>query len=264
MRILMIGDVFGKAGRRAVREMLPRIVQERSVDFVVANVENLCGGKGVDAKRLQEMWTAGVHVATSGNHIWDKKDVYDFIDREPRLVRPANFPDPCPGRGFTVLKSPVSADLIGVVNLAGRAFMPPVDCPFRKIDDILDNMGSGVKIRLVDFHAETTSEKVAFSWKMDGRVTAVLGTHTHVQTADERILPRGTAAISDVGMTGPHDSVIGMEKERVIQRQVTGRPVAFQQAKNDIHLHAVLLDVDPGTGKAKKIERIQMVLEEGS
>ncbi|RJO71921.1 MAG: TIGR00282 family metallophosphoesterase [Myxococcales bacterium] len=264
MRILFIGDVFSKAGRRAVSHFLPLLVRERGVDFVVANVENLSGGKGVDQERFREVLKCGVHVGTTGNHVWQNKDVFSFIDQEPRLVRPANFPEPNPGRGWTIQRS-ADGTPVAVINLVGRIFMAPNDCPFRRIDAVLaelDRQPEPVRVRLLDFHAEATSEKQALSYYLDGRVSAVLGTHTHVQTADERILPRGTAAISDVGMTGPHDSVIGVVKETIIEHFYSGRPAGFTPAKRDARLHGALLEVNAATGRATAIERIALVMNE--
>jgi metallophosphoesterase (TIGR00282 family) len=261
MKILMIGDVFGQGGRKAVKRALPKLVDENGIDLVIANAENLAGGHGLDRKRLHEMWDEGVHLCTTGNHVWQNKDIFEFIDSEPRLVRPANFPEPCPGRGFTVQKAP-NGVMVVLINLLGRIFMQSLECPFKTMDRILERFGSEPKVILVDFHAEATSEKIALSWYLDGRVSAVVGTHTHVQTADERILPRGTGAITDLGMTGPHDSVIGMGKDAIIQQFLDRRPVRFTAAKNDLWFHGVLLDVDEKTGKTKAIRRIREHIEE--
>ena len=258
MKILVIGDIFGKPGRKAVKELLPGLLREHGIDLVIANMENLAGGKGVDQKTLDEMWTAGVHVGTGGNHIWQNKKIYDFIDSEQRLVRPANYPTPCPGRGFTVVKT--HNRKVAVINLLGRIYMQPLECPFRKADEILKELDPDIKIRILDFHAEATSEKIALSYYLDGRLSLVAGTHTHVQTADERILPRGSAAISDIGMTGSHDSVIGVRKGRVLEHFITGRPVSFQPSNKDIRLCGVIVSVSDETGKATAIERIRLPL----
>lgn len=261
MRILMIGDVFGKAGRQALRAILPKLIDKHRVDFVVANVENLAGGRGVESRRLKEISSLGINVFTTGNHVWHNKDVFDFIDKEKALLRPANYPEPCPGRGYTIAES-AAGTRVAVINMMGRTFQTALDCPFRKMDAILKELEGKTKIILVDFHAEATSEKVALSWYLDGRVSAVAGTHTHVQTADERILPQGTAAISDLGMTGPHDSVIGMRKEGILENFLSRRPVSFTAASGDARFNGALLEVDEHTGRAVKIERVSLKLEE--
>lgn len=261
MKILMIGDVFSQAGRKAVKQLVPGLVAEHRLDLVIANVENISGGHGVDKARIREMWEAGVHLCTTGNHVWQNREIFDFIDAEPRLLRPANFPDPCPGRGWTLHKTSGGVAVV-LMNLMGRIFMQPLECPFRTADRILERLGSDLRVILVDFHAEATSEKVALGWYLDGRVSALVGTHTHVQTADERILPRGTATITDLGMTGPHDSVIGMEKDVIIQQFLDRRPTRFTAAKKDIWFHGVILDVDESSGKTRSIRRIRQSLEE--
>lgn len=263
MRILFIGDVFGKPGRRAVKKLLPDLVSDRAIDMVVANLENLSGGHGLDHKRLKEMWEAGVHVATTGNHVWQNKDIFNFIDKEPNLIRPANYPEPCPGKGYTIYRSDRFPP-VAVINLLGRVYMPPVDCPFKKAEDLIQSLDSDVEIILVDIHAEATSEKVALGHFLDGRVSLVSGTHTHVQTADEHILPGLTGYISDIGMTGPRDSVIGVRKDRVIERFLSGRPVSFQPAKDDIWLQGIIFSVDDASGRASSIERVNIPLGAGS
>lgn len=260
MRILFIGDIFGKAGRKAVTKIVPGLRKERNIDFVIGNVENLTSGHGVDKKRLKEMFDAGVDVGTGGNHIWQNKAVFDFIDDEPRLVRPANYPEPCPGTGYNVYET-ASGEPVAVINMLGRVFMPPVECPFRTTEQILRELGSEVKIKILDFHAEATSEKLALARYFDGKLTMMAGTHTHIQTADEQVFPNGTASITDVGMTGPYDSIIGMGKEEVIGKFLSGRPVRFKAASKDVWLHAVLLTVDNISGRASAIERIKIALE---
>ncbi len=261
MRILLIGDVFGRAGRNAISTLLPPLIKEEGIDLVVANVENATGGRGIDAKRFSKLKAAGVQIGTSGNHIWHHRDVYGFLPNEPMLLRPANFPEPCAGKGMLVYEAKPGVK-VAVLNLMGRVFMNPIDCPFRKADQLLGQLDDDIKIRLVDFHAEATSEKLGLCWYLDGRVSAVVGTHTHVQTADERILPKGTAIITDLGMTGPRDSIIGMKKEKVIERFLHGRPVSFEAAKKDCWMQGVIVDVDEQSGEATAIQRVSTPLEE--
>ena len=215
MRIAMVGDVIGRPGRAAFAKYTAQLRKEKKVDIVVVNGENSAGGKGITRKALDELLHAGADVVTSGNHIWDKKDVLEFIDQEPFLIRPANYPEGAPGKGWCIY--PWRAKNIGVMNLSGRAFMPPMDCPFQKVEDILREMKDKCDILLLDFHAETTSEKMAMGWYLDGRVNAVVGTHTHIQTADERVLPNGTAYITDLGMVGPWDSVLGVKNDIILE-----------------------------------------------
>jgi metallophosphoesterase (TIGR00282 family) len=260
MKILFIGDIVGKPGRRAVRELLPGIVEERRIDFVIANCENAAAGLGVTADILEELYGVGIDILTSGNHIWDKKEVMEWVDDCQRLLRPANYPDGAPGQGSVVMPTRGGVH-IGVINLAGRVFMHPLDCPFRTADREIDKMKKKAHTILVDMHAEATSEKIAMGWYLEGRVTAVLGTHTHVQTADERILPGGTAYITDVGMTGPFDSVIGIRKEAILRRFLLQIPVKFDVAKRDIRLQGVIVEVAPD-GRAHCVERLNVALGE--
>jgi hypothetical protein len=224
--------------------------------LVVANGENAAAGAGITRENAEDIFKAGVHVITGGNHIWDKREVLEFIDHEPRLLRPANYPDGTPGRGATTA---VAADgtTVGVINLMGRVFLSTLDDPFVAVTrEIAAVRAAGARVILVDFHAETTSEKIALSWWLDGQVTAVIGTHTHVQTADERVLPGGTACLTDAGMTGPHDGVIGMDRQSVITRFRTGLPARFEPASGDVRLHGALITADPATGRAESIARI--------
>ncbi|MDI6631059.1 MAG: TIGR00282 family metallophosphoesterase [Bacillota bacterium] len=255
MRILMIGDIVGRPGRRAVKENLAAIRQEFGIDFTIANGENIAGGNGVTRETANELFGYGIDVLTGGNHIWDKKESYAFIAEEARLIRPANYPPEVPGAGYRVF--PVGDCKVAVVNLLGRVFMPGVDCPFRRAEEILAELSAVTPVIVVDFHAEATSEKMAFGWFLDGRVSAVLGTHTHVQTADERVLPGGTAYISDVGMTGPRDSVIGVKTETIIAKYVTQLPKRFEVAGGPYQFDACVVTIDPVTGKALGIERIR-------
>ncbi|MCI6158430.1 MAG: TIGR00282 family metallophosphoesterase [Selenomonadaceae bacterium] len=254
MRILMVGDVVGRPGRRYFREITPKLRKEREIDVVIVNGENSAGGKGMTEKSLAELLSGGADVITSGNHIWDKKDVLGFIDREPFLIRPANYPGDAPGKGCCIF--PYRAKNIGVMNLSGRSFMPPLDDPFQVVEDLLRAMRDDCDILLLDFHAETTSEKMAMAWYLDGRVNAVVGTHTHVQTADARILPKGTAFLTDLGMTGPRDSVLGVETEAILYKFTTGRPVRFEVADGPCIYNGVILTIDDSTNATTGIERI--------
>jgi len=227
MRIMMIGDICGRPGRLAAAHYIPILKQEYSLDLIVANGENSAGGIGITAKVLQELLSMGIDMVTTGNHVWDKKEIYDFIDHK-QLLRPANYPPTAPGKGYCTIS--INNCKVGIVNLSGRVFMPAIDCPFRTADDILAEIKDLCEIIIVDFHAEATSEKVALGWYLDGRVSCVAGTHTHIQTADERILPQGTAYISDLGMVGSWNSILGVEKEAVIQKFLTGLPVRFNVA----------------------------------
>ncbi|MCL6479448.1 MAG: TIGR00282 family metallophosphoesterase [Peptococcaceae bacterium] len=256
MRLLMIGDIVGKPGRRAVKQNLPGLVSQLAVDMVIANGENAAGGNGITRDSAQELFASGVDVITMGNHVWNKKEIYAYINQEARIVRPANYPPGAPGRGFGVFRAKNGVEL-GVINILGRIFMQELDCPFRKADELINQLKEKVNIIFVDFHAEASSEKMAMGWYLDGRAAAVCGTHTHVQTADERILPEGTAYISDVGMTGPRDSVIGVQKELVIEKFITQMPRRFEVAEGLYQFNAVLIDIDEALGRAVGIERIQ-------
>jgi len=256
MRLLFLGDIVGSPGRKALRESLGELVGRHDVDFVVANGENAAGGFGITPKAADQIFATGVHVLTSGNHIWDKKEALAFIEEEPRLLRPANYPEGAPGRGEGVFVSP-SGPKVAVLNLSGRVFMAALDCPFRHALRRVEALRRETPILIVDFHAEATSEKIAMGRMLDGRVTAVLGTHTHVQTADERLLPGGTAYITDVGMTGPKESVIGTDPEIVIGRFLSQMPARFETAKGDWQLDAVLLDIEDDTGRPRSIERLR-------
>ncbi len=253
MNILFIGDIVGRPGRRIVRETLQKIVADEDADLVIANCENAAAGFGVTAAIAEGLFHEGVHVLTSGNHIWDKKDIAPYLDREPRILRPANYPD-APGSGFYIGRTN-SAVSFAVINLQGRVYMPSIECPFRVADQLLEELDCAIKVRFVDFHAEVTSEKVAMGWRLDGRVSAVVGTHTHVPTADQRVLPGGTAYITDAGMTGPVNSVIGMDKEASVARFLSGRPARFQPAAGAVRLNAVVVAIDESTGRATSIRR---------
>lgn len=255
MRILMIGDIVGKPGRRAILENLSYLRTELNIDLVIANGENAASGHGITKDIAKQLFAAGVDVFTMGNHVWNKKEIIDYIDKEKRLLRPANYPPGTPGVGFNTYKTR-SGQVVGVINVSGRIFMQELDCPFRTIDKILEEVTPITNIIFVDFHAEATSEKVAMGWYLDGRVTAVCGTHTHVQTADERILPRGSAYITDVGMTGPRDSVIGVTVDIVLDKFLSQMPKRFEVADTSYQLNAVMVEADEETGLALKIERV--------
>ena len=248
---------MGRPARRAVRDLVPSLIRKEEIDLVVANAENSAGGMGVDIKSAKELLSAGVQVLTSGNHIWKKKEIYPFLDEQESLIRPANFPSGAPGKGWCVWQHNGLRAL--VINVQGRVFMPNhVDDPFRCVDEILKQQGSHSRVVIVDMHAEATSEKYAMGWYLDGRVSLVFGTHTHVQTADERILPAGTAYITDVGMCGPFDSVIGMEKETVIRGFITQLPRQFEVAQDNVVLQGIIADIDEENGKAKAIRRLRI------
>ena len=254
MRVLFVGDIVGAPGRLIVRDRLADVVSQRQIDLVIANGENSASGFGITPRIADELLKDGIDVLTGGNHSWDRKEILEYLPHEPRLLRPANFPEGNPGSGMYVgtAKNGVK---FAVLNLQGRVFMTQIDDPFRKAASELEKIPPDVAFVFVDMHAETTSEKVAIGWYLDGRVSAVVGTHTHVATADERVLPKGTAYITDVGMTGPHDSVIGVEKEMIMKRFITAMPVRMEAAKNKVELHSVIIDVDAGSGKATAIRR---------
>jgi metallophosphoesterase (TIGR00282 family) len=257
MNILMVGDVFGEPGRAAVQKLLPRLKAEHHIDFTVVNVENAASGFGVTPQHARAFLDQGVDVMTSGNHIWDRKEIVDYITRENLLLRPANFPAGTPGVGHITVKT--GPHRVAVLNLMGRVFMNPIDCPFRKADELLPELRKETPIILVDMHAEATSESVAMGWHLDGRVSAVVGTHRHVQTADERVLPKGTAYITDLGMTGPIDSVIGVDTDLILQRFLYQMPIRFEPAKGPAALHGVVITVDPDTGRASEIRRLRVM-----
>ena len=257
MRILFIGDIFGKPGREIVRRAVPALVERESLDFVIANVENSAAGFGVTGDIADTILSYGVDAMTTGNHVWDKKEVLDYIPRQPKLLRPANFPVGVPGRGSYVGQTR-TGEPIGVINVMGRIFMQPLDDPFALVLKEIEAMRAKARVIFVDFHAEATSEKLAMGWHLDGRVTAVVGTHTHVQTADERILPKGTAYLTDAGMTGPHDSIIGVTTEIALSRFVTALPARFEAATGPGRLNGVIVTADQATGKATAIERLNL------
>lgn len=256
-KILVIGDIVGSIGRMAVKKLLPDLLKKHEIDMVIANGENVAGGNGITQTYVEELFSSGINVITMGNHVWDKKEILNFIDNEPFLIRPANYPEGTPGKGYTMyeIKNNIK---VGVINIAGVVFLsPPLISPFLIIDKLIQDLNNQCTIVIVDFHAEATSEKVAMGWYLDGKVSAILGTHTHVQTADERILPKGSAYITDIGMTGPRDSVLGVKKELVINKFLTQMPVRFETANGAGQLNGVILEIDHLTGKANSINRIQ-------
>ena len=256
MKVLMVGDVYGEPGRAAVQKLLPKLRDEHAIDLAVVNVENAAGGFGITPPMTKAFLEQGVDVMTTGNHVWDKKEIVPHIAKENLLLRPANFPEGTPGVGYVTVKA--GPHRVGVVNLMGRVFMNPIDCPFRKADEILAQLRRDTSIILVDMHAEATSETLAMGWYLDGRVTAVVGTHRHVQTADERVLPGGTAYITDLGLTGPTDGIIGVDRQQIIQRFVTQMPIKFETAKGPAALHGVVITLDPETGRATAIQRLRV------
>jgi len=261
MNILFIGDVVGSPGRRALDRALNSLIDRKKVDFTIVNVENAAGGFGLTVELFEDLCRLPIDVFSSGNHIWDKKEIYPVLDSSDRLLRPANYPPGNPGRGWTV-QSTASGVPVGVLNLQGQVFMPAhADSPFRVADEELARVGKDVKVIVVDFHAEATSEKMAIGWYLDGRVSAVLGTHTHVQTADEIVRPGGTAYLTDAGMTGAYEGVIGFARERIIEKFLAQTPKSFETAKRDIRISGALVEVDETTGRAMGIERIQVKVE---
>ena len=260
MNILVIGDIVGKPGRAIIKTLLPRLQRENDISFTIANAENAAGGRGLTKDVKDEILGSGVDVLTMGNHVWDNKNIFSFIDDEPRLIRPTNYPGDCPGQGYHVYNAGFNKK-IAVINASGRIYLPPLDCPFQAVSDILKDLHNKVDYTIIDFHAEATSEKLAFGYYFDGRVTAVLGTHTHVQTADERIMPNGTGYITDLGMTGPVYSILGMEKEPIIEKFLNGRPARFEVATGPAQIQGVILKLDDNSSKVLEIKRYSYILE---
>lgn len=257
MRVLFIGDIIGEPGRKMVRANMRGLMETHRPDLVIANGENAAGGFGITVEIAEELFSLGIHVLTSGNHVWDKKEIEAYLTKQDRLIRPANYPDGNPGFGSVVI-STAGAGKAAVLNLEGRVFMSNLEDPFRVAEREIAKLKKETQVVIIDFHAEATSEKIALAWHVDGKASAVIGTHTHVQTADERVLTGGTAFITDAGMTGPTDSVIGVKKEQAIARFLYQTPHRFELPKGPVHLCAVLIDIDSKTGKANAIERIQL------
>jgi 2',3'-cyclic-nucleotide 2'-phosphodiesterase len=254
VNILFIGDIFAHVGRNIVADHLKDILKSNDIDLCIANGENSAGGFGITPQVAEELFGLGIDVLTGGNHSFDKKEIFDYLPAHPRLLRPANYPSGTPGTGVTICQSR-SGIPCAVMNLQGRTYMPASDDPFRKADELLEALPTATKVRFVDFHAEVTSEKMAMGWHLDGRVSAMIGTHTHIPTADSRILPGGTAYQTDAGMTGPYDSVIGVDKEIILRRFMTSMPIRMEAAKGKVELHSVIIDVDESTGQARHIRR---------
>ena len=268
MRILFIGDIFGSPGRRVLHDHLRDIVEQRKIDLVLGNGENAAAGFGITPRLAEDLFGLGLEAMTTGNHVWDRKEIMEYLGKEPRLVRAANYPEPgttgappVPGHGAYVGRSRGGIPY-ALLHVQGRVYLPTLDCPFRAADAELARLPSNCRIRIVDIHAEATSEKQALGWYLDGRVTAVLGTHTHVPTADERVLPGGTAYITDVGMSGPYASVIGVDKDIALRKFLNQMPARFEPATGDVRLCGVLLEADPETGRASSIERLMLQLKD--
>lgn len=255
MNLLFIGDIYSSVGRNLVASHLAELQATYGVQLTIANAENAAGGFGTTPQIADELISLGVDAITSGNHVWDKRDYYEYLDRNPRVTRPANYPEELPGKGLIYVQARNGVQ-VAILNIQGRAMMTPLNCPFRKADELIAEIPAHIKVRFLDFHAELTSEKVAMGWHLDGRVSAVIGTHTHVPTADTRILPGGTAYQTDCGMTGPYEGVIGADKDLVLRKFLTSLPVRLEAAKRGGELHGVLVDVDETTGQARRIERI--------
>jgi len=258
MKVLYIGDIMGEPGRRAVARAIPRLVAQRKIDVVVGNGENVAGGFGITPELAEELFRMGISAITTGNHAWDKKEILDYFPRERRLLRPANYPEGVPGQGSIVIET-AGGEELGILQLMGRAYMPTLDCPFQTAKREMARLKKRVAAVLVDMHAEATSEKMAMGHYLDGEATAVVGTHTHVQTADEQILPRGTAYLTDIGMTGPLHGVIGVKKELAIEKFLTGMPRRFEVASGPTVFCAVLIELDARIGKALSIERVRIL-----
>lgn len=257
LKVLFIGDIVGNPGRKITKEAISKIKKEKAIDFCIANGENAAGGSGITYVIAKELYEYGVDAITMGNHTWSKKEILSFIDCDSKIVRPANYPQELPGKGSTIITG--KDYKIGVLNLLGRVYMDSVDCPFKAADRELEYIKSNVKVVIVDIHAEATSEKCALAWHLDGRVSCVVGTHTHVQTCDERILPFGTGFITDVGMTGPHEGVIGVDRELVLKKFITHMPAKFEVSKGSVQFNAVIIEIDEKNGKTLNIERVSYI-----
>ena len=260
MNLLFFGDIFSKSGRKALLQRLPALKKTYDARFVIANGENMAGGLGIDLKHAGEVLQGGVDVMTSGNHVWSVKGTPEFLQREPRILRPANYPEPCPGRGW-VIRTAANGVPVAVINLLGRLFMDPVQCPFETAERLIAEISPMTPVILIDFHAEATSEKLALAYALQGKVTALVGTHTHIQTADERIFSEHTGYITDLGMCGPMDSIIGMDPVPVLERFRTWRRTPFRPGKGPVELRGVVLDIDTKTGKTRSIKRIKETVE---
>lgn len=260
INVLFIGDIVGSTGRKALKASLPELKSKYNPHIIIANGENAASGRGITSAIANEFFNWGIHGITMGNHTWDNRDIFEFIDDESRMVRPANFPPGTPGRGYTVIKA--NGKELAIVNLMGRTFLPAIDCPFRAADEIVDELRKNHKHILVDFHAEATSEKIAMGWHLDGRASIVVGTHTHVQSNDDTILPNGTAYLTDTGMVGSKEGILGMQRDAILYKFKTQLPARFQVDEGKWHFHAVYVQLDDISGKAKKIEKIRLYEDE--
>ncbi|MBK5243762.1 MAG: TIGR00282 family metallophosphoesterase [Eubacteriaceae bacterium] len=259
MKILILGDVFGRPGRNILQKQLAQIINQNDIDFTIINGENASGGNGLTIKNAKELLSLPIDAITMGNHVWHQKELLDAIDDYPQIIRPLNYPDPCPGKGFQIFHH--LNKRIGIINLSGQIFMPNLSCPFNLIKPLMNDIKNSADIIIIDFHAEATSEKIAFGYYMDGFATAVYGTHTHVQTADERLLPQGTAYITDIGMTGPLDGVIGVDKEIIIESMLTKRPKRFVTAKGNVQINGIILEIGETDNKVIAITRVYETYE---
>lgn len=259
MRFLIIGDIVGRPGRNILKDQLQYIIQDNKIDFVIANGENASGGNGLTYKNLKELLSYGIDVITMGNHVWDKREIFQYIDKESRIIRPSNYPTPCPGKGYTIIKK--KNVNVGIMNLSGRVFLSPLDSPFKVFEHDYNYLKENADIIILDFHAEATAEKIALGWFVDGKISLIYGTHTHVQTADEKILPQGTGYITDVGMTGPYDSVLGVDKDIILKKFLTQRPVRHEMAKGSIQVNGLIVDIDAESGKCTYLKRCYKLYE---
>jgi 2',3'-cyclic-nucleotide 2'-phosphodiesterase len=257
LNILAIGDIVGQPGRKILEKKLKNFIKEQNIDFCIANAENAAGGSGITVNIAKKLFSYNVDAITMGDHVWKRKEIYDSLQSEQRLLRPANYSPLAHGRGYVAIKAK-EGYFIGIINLLGRIFMKPVDCPFRAADAAIEELSKLTNIIIVDMHAEATSEKIAMGWYLDGRVSAVVGTHTHVQTSDEKILPKGTGYITDLGMTGPHKSILGRDVDRVLKSIVTQVPTRYDIAENDLHIEGAVITVNKETGKAEGIKRVKI------
>jgi metallophosphoesterase (TIGR00282 family) len=257
LNILFVGDIVGNPGRKISKEVIPTLIKEYDIDFCIANGENAAGGSGITYSAAQELYRTGVDIITLGNHTWSKREITNFIDSDKKLIRPANYPAETPGRGSAVIEK--NGLKIGVINVQGRVYMDNIDCPFKAAVKELEYLKSFVKVIVVDMHAEATSEKAALAWYLDGRVSCVFGTHTHVQTSDERILPFGTSFITDAGMTGPYEGILGVNRHIIIERFLTNMPARFEIAKGKVQFNGIIADIDDVTGKTRQLKRISKV-----
>jgi metallophosphoesterase (TIGR00282 family) len=260
LKVAFFGDVVGRPGRRAVAKILPSLKEEHGIELAIANIENIAGGIGISEKTVKELDAAGFNLYTSGNHVWDKREAIDLLERRDDILRPANYPGYPPGKGYIV--TGINKTRVAVLNLQGRVFMPHIDCPFQAAMRILREVEGKSDVIIVDFHGEATSEKIAMGWFLDGRISLLVGTHTHIPTKDARILPKGTGYVTDVGMTGSYDSVIGMEKQGILERFLTMRPVRFEVAKRDVRSDILIAEIDNVSGKAMTLEHLQIKVEE--